>query len=100
MDCDKIIFTIHALRRMFERSIGKDDVIQAIREGEVIREYPDDTPHPSCLILQEGASRPLHVMVARDDEGGECTVVTVYLPDLHAWMPDFEPGGIDAMRIV
>ena len=89
MDCKQIFFTIHALRRMFERRIGKDDVIRAIREGESIREYPDDTPHPSVLLWNKDATHPLHAVVARDDENGDCVVITVYIPDSREWMPDF-----------
>ncbi len=74
---------------MFERGIGKDDVIQAIREGQVIEEYPDDTPHPCVLLWNRDATHPLHVVAARNDEFGECVVVTVYVPDLREWRPDF-----------
>jgi len=32
------MFSGHALRRMFERQIGKDDVLAVIRSGEVIED--------------------------------------------------------------
>jgi len=74
---------------MFERRIGMDDVIQAVRVGQVIQEYPDDAPHPSFLLWNGNLAHPLHVVVARNDKGGECVVVTVYIPGTNAWMPDF-----------
>lgn len=47
----KIKFSSHALQRMFERSIQKDTVIEAVKNGEIIREYPEDNPYPSSLIF-------------------------------------------------
>jgi hypothetical protein len=43
----KLVFRTHAVRKMFERSISGDDVRHVIENGEVIREYADDTPFPS-----------------------------------------------------
>ena len=44
---------------MFERSINRDDVRHVIDNGEVIREYLDDKPFPSRLILGWREKRPL-----------------------------------------
>jgi hypothetical protein len=49
MNYKNIIFTQHAFQRMFSRSITPDLVKKAIRQGEIIENYPDDTPHPSFL---------------------------------------------------
>ena len=86
MDCSRIRFTVHALGRMFERRIGRDEAVQAVREGIVIQEYPEDTPHPSVLLWNGDATHPLHVVVAHNDENGECVVITVYIPEPHEWM--------------
>ena len=40
----------HALERMQERDISRRDVKNRIMQGEIIEDYPDDFPHPSCLI--------------------------------------------------
>ena len=45
------IFRAHAIRRMFERNIVYGELVEALEEAEVIEEYPDDHPYPSCLIL-------------------------------------------------
>lgn len=66
MDCAEVIFSGHAIRRMFERSLGRDAILEAVRGGEVIAEYPDDSPYPSCLVLGFVAGGPIHVVVARD----------------------------------
>jgi hypothetical protein len=49
---------------MFERGISTDDVRQVTELGEVIREYADDTPYPSRLILGWIGGCPLHVVAA------------------------------------
>jgi hypothetical protein len=57
--------------------------------GEVIADYPEDTPYPSVLILAIVARRPLHVVTARDGSTGHCYVITVYVPDPALWVSDF-----------
>jgi hypothetical protein len=74
---------------MFERGIGSAAVRGVVRFGEVIEDYPDDTPFPSCLILATAAEEALHVVVARDPASGRCYVVTVYWPDPELWEPGF-----------
>jgi hypothetical protein len=85
----RLIFRIHALRRMFQRGISAADVHQALASGEEIESYPDDTPFSSRLVLGWSASRPLHVVAAEDREAGETIVITVYEPDLNQWEPGF-----------
>ena len=36
---------------MQERDISRADVKKCVFEGEIIEDYPDDFPHPSCLIF-------------------------------------------------
>ena len=60
----KLVFRVHAIRRMFERRISDEDIKDAIETGETIEEYPDDTPYPSELKLGWRGSRPIHVVLA------------------------------------
>lgn len=48
MDCAEVVFSGHAIRRMFERTLGRDAILDVVWGGEVIAEYPDDRPYPSC----------------------------------------------------
>jgi hypothetical protein len=48
MDCEAISFSRQALQRMFERAISPDEVHAALADGEVIADYPDDTPYIAC----------------------------------------------------
>ena len=58
--------------------------------GEVIEDYPDDTPYPSCLMLGSRESRPIHLVVAHDTDDQTSIVITVYEPDPEEWEADFK----------
>ena len=66
MNCSCVLFTGHALRRMFQRGLGKNDIIEVLKAGECIAEYPEDRPYPGYLILGFAGSWPVHIVVARD----------------------------------
>lgn len=85
----KYIFRRHALERMAERNISRVDVESVVEGGEVIREYADDTPYPSRLMLGWRDDRPLHVVAADDDTTNETYIITVYEPDPDVWEEDF-----------
>ena len=85
----KLIFRVHAVQRMFERNITRDDVKAVIEAGEIIREYSDDKPFPSRLMLGWIENRPLHV-VAADTPDAETIIITAYEPDPALWETDFK----------
>jgi Domain of unknown function (DUF4258) len=89
VNCSRIVFSGHAVRRMFQWGLGKDDIVGVVNAGECIAEYPDDRPYPSSLILGFLGARSVHVVVARDPEGEACYVVTAYVPDSSLWSDDF-----------
>ena len=75
---------------MFARSIRVHEVVEVIQDGEIIKSYPEDKPYPSCLLLKFVSGRPLHVVVAKRIETGDCILVTCYEPDSLIWLPDFK----------
>lgn len=89
MDCRQIVFSGHAVQRMFERGIRAADVRTALRSGELIAEYPDDTPYPSSLVLAFVHGDPLHIVASVDAANSPCYVITVYHPDPGRWNPDY-----------
>jgi hypothetical protein len=58
--CKEIIFSGHAVRRMFQRNLSADDVREVVEKGEIIAHYPDDVPYPSFLIFYYIQNRPIH----------------------------------------
>ena len=61
-----MVFSGHAVRRMFEWSVQRDEVVKVLQNGDVIAEYPEDKPLPSFLLLGFIAGRALHVVAALD----------------------------------
>ena len=88
MRSDRIIFRVHAVERMFKRQVSADDVRHVLATGEVIGDYPDDTPYPSRLLLGWTGERPLHVVAAYNRTDMETIVITVYEPDPNLWEQD------------
>ncbi len=84
-----LVVRVHALERMFERNVSPGDVHHVIQTGQVVEDYPTDTPFPSQLILGWAGARPLHVVVADDAPGGQTVLVTVYEPDSAQWDSEF-----------
>ena len=90
MDFKRAVFSGHAVRRMFEWGFQRDEVLDVLRNGEVIAEYPEDKPFPSCLLLGFSARRALHVVAALDRGTATCHVITAYPPDPARWREDFK----------
>ena len=90
MSFNRLIFRVHAIQRMYQRSIKLEDVQSILKTGEVIEEYPNDTPYPSRLVLGWCGNRPLHTVVADNTEHGETIIITVYEPDPDEWDPSFK----------
>ncbi len=77
-------FTDHAVRQMAKRDIMDDEVREAILNGEIIEEYPEDKYGPSCLIFgNPNEVRPLHVQCSLPPR---VRVITVYQPDPDEWI--------------
>jgi len=90
MRCNSTLFSGHAIVRMFDRGLTKDEVITAIHGGETVSDYPEDQPYPSRLLLGMVEGKPIHVVVARDEIDYSCYVVTAYIPSLELWNADFK----------
>jgi len=90
MVCFSVHFSDHIISQMFKRNITVDDVKQILSEGEIIRQYPDDRPYPSFLLLGFIDLRPIHLVVAKKDGTNDCILVTVYEPDRNIWSNDYK----------
>ena len=79
----EFFFTEHAVRQMAKRDIMDDEAREAILNGEIIEEYPEDKYGPSCLIYgNTPQGRPLHVQCSLLPR---VRVITVYQPDPNEW---------------
>lgn len=81
-----IRWTGHVLQHLLQRGISQASVVQAILSGEIIEQYPDDYPYPSCLLL--GGTPALHVVCGRGPD--EVWMITAYRPDPAEWEDDLK----------
>ena len=86
---ENYVVTMHSRRRMSERGIFLRDVMDVVDHGEIIEQYPDDYPFPSCLILGLTVSnRFLHVVVGLNE--GHIYLITAYYPNKDEWEADMK----------
>ena len=64
--------------------------LSVLLDGEIIENYPDDFPFPSALILGWIGGRPLHVVVALNEDARMVAIITVYEPSTEYFEPDFK----------
>ena len=66
---NKIRWSTHCVERMGERDISRADVKKCIGDGEIIEDYPNDFPYPSCVIR-----------VVAGTDGQWIYIITTYYP--------------------
>ena len=86
---ENYVITMHSRRRMNERGIFLRDVMNVVNHGEIIEQYPDDYPFPSCLILGFTVlNKFLHVVVSLNE--GHIYLITAYYPSKDVWEADMK----------
>jgi hypothetical protein len=81
--------TQHILMRCQQRNITYNEIKEVIKNGEIIEEYPNDYPYPSCLILGSSLKkRMIHVVVGLSED--KLWLITAYEPDLSQWDMTFK----------
>ncbi len=79
----------HCLERMQERDTSIADVKSCLQTGEIIEYYPNDFPHPSCLIFgHTQENKILHIVVGSD--GNILFFITAYFPDTDKFEKDLK----------
>ena len=88
-DDSKVFVAQHAMQRFRERGVKYNDVINCILVGEIIEQYPNDYPTPSCLILGiDRLKQFMHVVCGTDGE--YLWIITAYYPSRDKWENDFK----------
>ena len=86
---ENIAITKHARSRLAERNITVSSIQSAILTGEIIKQYEDDKPFPSCLLLGR-TEKHEYIHVVASVNGGYLYIVTAYFPDPTEWEADFK----------
>ncbi len=90
MNCEKIKYTNHAVEFMAARGITEQQVVEVARTGEIIEDYPDDKPLPSCLVLAFVMSKPVHIVLGYVKAEKLCVIITAYEPGFDKFEADFK----------
>ena len=80
---------MHIAAKIPAKRLPQETIKSVIENGRVIKDYPDDTPYPSRLILGFDGERPVHVVSAYNAENDTEYVITVYEPDVQKWSNNF-----------
>ena len=89
----RVLWRDHAVEKMLQREIRKQEVKECIFNGEIVEEYHTDRPFPSCLIFSyTEANRPIHVVCSMNE--GVLYIITAYEPNLFKWQEDYKTRRI------
>lgn len=79
--------TDHAVEEAYSDDLNFDNILESICNGEVIEDYPDDRPFPSCLVLgYYENNKPVHCVIGFNNENMWAVIITVYRPDPERWI--------------
>ena len=84
---NQIRITHHADEEAHLDHLSYDEIYVSVFNGEVIENYPDDKPYPSCLIYGKTfGQEPVHNVWAFNQENMWAVLITVYRPDPVRWI--------------
>ena len=79
--------TIHATYEMDADNLTISDILDSMRNCEILENYPKSKPFQSCLVFGFNAySKPIHMVWGYDNEDEEVILITVYKPDPALWV--------------
>ena len=88
-DMNDVVISQHAFKRLRERSITINDILNGIRTGEIIEDYPGDYPYPSCLVLGFSVNNThIHIVCGVGDN--KLWIISAYNPTLEKWEDDYK----------
>ena len=77
----------HADQEANDDRLSYDEIAASVMRGEIIEDYPQDRPYPSCLVYGENEKgEPIHSVWAYNEGEGAAVLITVYRPDPRRWL--------------
>ena len=73
---------------MAHREITRSMLQHVIKTGIIIKDYPDDKPYPSRLVLGYVGLRPIHIVLTELED--MYIVISAYEPDIGTWEADMK----------
>ncbi len=82
----KVRISDHAYEEAQSDNLTFEEIYYSVMHDEIIEEYPDDKPYPSCLILgYTFGNEPIHSVWAFNNENQWAVLIAVYRPDPELW---------------
>ncbi|MGD9730900.1 MAG: DUF4258 domain-containing protein [Desulfamplus sp.] len=86
IDNNEFEFSKHATDQSIIRHISVKELREAIKNGEIIEDYPNDKYSPSCLILGfTDSGRPIHINCSYPSRT-LIKIITLYEPAPEKWI--------------
>lgn len=90
-DNEKILWSVHAVRKLRIENLKSMAVETVLKSCELIEDYQTEgRPLPDCLVLGFDDRKPIHIVVAIDEENDRILIVTVYRPLPERWENDWK----------
>ena len=87
IQANRIRITDHADEEAELDRLTFDEVYFSIFHGEIIEDYPNDKPYPSCLVYGKTfGGDPVHSVWAYNNENQWAVLITVYRPVPDRWI--------------
>lgn len=84
---NRVRVTDHADEEAEADQLTFDEIYFSVLNGEIIEDYPNDKPYPSCLIYgRTFGGEPVHSVWAYNEKNLWAVLVTVYRPDPNLWI--------------
>lgn len=81
-------FSAHADEERQADKLMIGEIEDALLEGEILEDYPDDPRGESCLVLGYGeVGVPIHVVCGRTKQE-TLRIITVYIPSAPKWVDE------------
>jgi len=79
-------YSLHAVDQSILRHITRQEILEAIENGQIIENYPEDKFGPSCLVYgRTDLERPLHIQCSYPTRP-KIKIITVYEPNPEEWI--------------
>jgi len=86
---ERIRITDHADEEANNDLISLREARESVLAGEIIEQYPDDKPYPSCLVFSRLENNdPIHTVWAFNSATNSSVLITIYRPDSERWIDD------------
>jgi hypothetical protein len=84
---NRLRITDHADEEAQADKLSYNEIFFSVFQGEIIEDYPNDKPYPSCLIYGDTfIGEPIHSVWAYNEDNQWAVLITVYRPDPKRWI--------------